>query len=161
VAFYLQISSIKGSVTEGKHKGWIKLDSMDLGNQRDIYVKPGSSADREYSFPKISDLILTKELDVSSPYLYQKSLTGESLDKVVIQACNLSNNQVYLEYTLSDVMISHYDLSGISPDDHDHLKETVHLNFTKVQMKYVPTSASGQAGSQVVAGYDIGTAGKL
>ena len=51
-----------------------------------MYVKPGSASDREYSVPSISDLILTKELDASSPYLYQKSLMGESLGKVVIQA---------------------------------------------------------------------------
>ena len=68
---------------------------------------------------------------------------------------------MYLEYTLSDVVISHYDLSGIAPEDHDHFKETVHLNFTKVQMKYVPTNAGGKSGSPIISGYDIGAASKL
>jgi type VI secretion system secreted protein Hcp len=162
VAFYLQIPGIKGSATEVKHKDWVKADSIDLGNRRNIHVRPGSSNDREFSAPTISDLILTKELDASSPYLYQKSLTGESLGKVIIQACNLSkNDHVYLEYTIYDVMISHYDISGVSPEDHDDFKETIHLNFTKVQMKYVPQSANGQMGSQIISGYDIGQASKL
>ena len=162
MAFYLQIPSIKGSATHDKHKGWIKLDSLDLCNERSLYVKPGSSADREYSTPKISDITLTKELDASSPYLYQHSIAGDSLGKVVIQACNISNgDHVYLEYTFYDAMISHYEICGISPTDKDDLKETIRINYTKVQMKYVPQDASGRSGSPVITGYDIGKAEKL
>ena len=162
MAFYLQIPSIKGSVTDSKHKGWIKVDSLDLCNERSIHVEPGSGANREYSTPRISDLILAKELDASSPYLFQKSLTGSTLGKIVIQACNISNNkQVYLEYTLHDALISHYHISGVSPDDHDSCKEMVHLNFTKVQMKYIPQGANGKSSSPLISGYDIGEAQKM
>jgi type VI secretion system secreted protein Hcp len=162
MAFYLQIPNIKGSVTDSKYKGWIKVDSLDLCNERSIHVKVGSSSDREYSMPKISDMTLTKELDASSPYLYQNSLVGDSLGKIVIQACNVSkDNHVYLEYTLYDAMISHYDICGASPNDHDDLKETIQLNFTKVQMKYVSQDAGGRSGSPIVTGYDLGAATKL
>jgi type VI secretion system secreted protein Hcp len=162
MAFYLQIPKIKGSATHEKHKGWIKLDSLDLCNNRPMHVNLGSGADRDYSRPQISDVTLVKELDASSPYLYQNSFEGKSLDKVIIHACNVSKgNHVYLEYTLYDAMISYYDICGSSANDQDDLRETIKINFTKIQMKYISQDASGRPGTPTVTGFDIRAATKL
>jgi len=161
---YMKIPNIQGSTTEKTHSGWIELKSMDFGTHRNISVQPGSVSDRENYILRISDFSVTKILDQSSPELFEASCVGASNGTVIIQACRTSPNGFddYLQYTLSDAIISHYDINGFSSDsESDEPVETVRLNFTKIEMKYVPRDSSNRSGSPVICGYDIEKATKL
>ena len=101
-------------------------------------------------------------MDKASPKLFEESCTGTSLGDVTIHACRTSDGlDEYLEYKLSNVIVSHYDVSAADNGENDDLLETVHLNFTKVQMKYIPRNANNQSESPIIAGYSLETASKL
>lgn len=163
MSVYMQVKNINGSVTSKGHEKWILLDSFDLGISRNVTIKIGSAQDREHGVPKISDFIITKTLDMSSPYLFEQSLVGTSLGDVKIDACGASNDSdKYLQYTFSDVIVSHYDINGISSDNsNDKPIETLRLNFTKIEMKYIPRNSNNVALSPISAGYNITTATKI
>ncbi len=59
------------------------------------------------------------------------------------------------DYILEDTIISHYDVTGIDSDETSELLETVHLNFTKLQMKFIPRDANNQPEGPLVSGYDL------
>ncbi len=62
---------------------------------------------------------------------------------------------------LSNVMLSHYDISSHSPKATDMLMETLHLNFTQAQMKFVPRDASNTEKNPIIAGFDLEKAAKM
>jgi type VI secretion system secreted protein Hcp len=158
-----QVKNIDGDVTSKGHEKWILLDSFDLGIARNVITKVGNVQDREHGIPKISDFIITKNLDKASPYLFEQSLVGTSLGDVKIDACGASDgSDKYLQYTFSDVIVSHYDINGISSEDsNDKPVETLRLNFTKVEMKYIPRNSKNEPLSPVSTGYDIEKASKI
>jgi type VI secretion system secreted protein Hcp len=163
MAIYLQIKSIPGNATSLGHENWIELNSFDAGVSRHIVVKPGRGTDREKGLASLTDFVITKTIDKSSPYLFQASCTGGSLGTVKLNACGGSNNlDQYLQYTLSDVIISHYDINGISDKENDlRPHETLHLNFTKIEMSYVPRSSDNKPQSPINTGYDVSTSSKI
>jgi len=162
MAIYMQLSNIQGSVSTKGFEHMIELDSFDLGTSRNIKNKVGHQSDREYGVPNISDFIVSKMLDKSSPYLFEASLVGDSLGEVKIYACGSSgNSDKYLEYTFSDAMLSHYSIAGTANKEVDEKPyEILHLNFTKVEMKYIPRNSSNQALAPISAGYNLVTATK-
>ena len=163
MAIYLQIKSIPGDVTSKGHESWIELNSFDAGVSRRVTVKPGHVSDRENGLPTMTDFIVTKLIDKASPYLFQASCTGGSIGTIKIDACGASGEtDKYLQYSLSDVIISRYDINGVS-DKEANLKphETLHLNFTKIEMSYIPRSGENKPQSPISTGYDIETATKI
>lgn len=163
MSFYLQAKNINGSVTTQGHEQWVELKSFDTGVSRNITVRSGHVTDRETGSPKIGDFVITKELDKSSPHFYEASLVGTSLGEVRIDACGASSDaNKYLQYTLSDVMVSHYDISGGAEEgSSDKPIETLHLNFVKVEMKYVPRNSANKTLAPISVGYDVEKATSL
>jgi type VI secretion system secreted protein Hcp len=163
VSFYLKIKNIDGDVTSKGHEKSIRLKSMVFGVVRNLSVRPGHTSDREAGSPKIGDLVVTKIVDKSSPYLFEASCAYNSLGQVTIDACGSSKDtEKYLQYVLSDAMISAYEINGISDDeDEEKFIETIHLNFTKVEMKYIPHNSENKPLAPISAGYDIEKATKI
>lgn len=140
----------------------MQVESLDFGTHRDIHVQPGRVTDRETNLTHIGDFVVSKHIDKASPHLFVHSCTGATLGTVIIHACHTSDDgSPYLVYTLDNVMLSHYDISGNSPEATDMLMETLHLNFTKAQMKFVPRDASNKPQSPIIAGFDLEKATKV
>ncbi len=66
-----------------------------------------------------------------------------------------TDSDPYLVYTLNNVILNHYDISGSSPKSTDMLMETLFLNFTQAQMKFVPRDSSNNAQNPIIAGFDL------
>jgi type VI secretion system secreted protein Hcp len=59
----------------------------------------------------------------------------------------------YLEYTLSNVLISNYKVASAG----DRPAEEITLDFTKMEMKYTAYDSNHAAESPLIASYDIAT----
>src|SRR5256885_387641 len=59
--------TIRGSVPEGQHIGWVHVDSFSLGTGRSINTPVGSTSKREVASPNLSEIQIIKKMDVS-PY---------------------------------------------------------------------------------------------
>ncbi len=151
---YMQIDGIKGSVTETKHKDWIQLNSFQWGVGRAISSPVGNTSDRESSAPSLSEISVTKELDIASVGLFHMSLGGaEGKDVTLdfVQTGTKEAGRVYLQLKLSQVLISGYSVSSGG----DRPSESVSLNYTKIHEEYTPAPAENKPGTSTKAEYDL------
>lgn len=158
MALYMKIDGISGDVTAKGHEKWIDCGSLQWGVGRGIGSPVGRGAERESTAPSISELVVSKEMDAASPYIFLESCIGKT-KKVDFHFVKTDGGQLvtYLEYKLTNALISGYSVSsgGEKPS------ESISFNFTKVEMKYTPQKGDANAGSPVTAGYDLATATKV
>ena len=152
MAIYLEYDGIKGDATHDEHKDWITCESVDWGVGRAISTPVGSAKNREASEPSVAEVTVSKEMDSSSVYLFQESCTGQKGKTVKIHLVSTgSPGATYLEYTLTNALVSGYSVSSGG----DRPTESVTLNYTKLEMKYVPLDKDNKPGSPVTKGYDL------
>ena len=161
MSFFMKVNNATGSAEDKNHQGWIKLESMDFGVHRNISIRPGMGQDRSSSMPGIGEFVVTKGMDMASPFLFEKSYLGTSLGQVIIHASSSADTSEYLEYQLQDVILGHYDVNGAVADEQDLLVETLHLNFTQIQMKYAPRNANHVLGNPIITGYNVMQAAQI
>jgi len=70
---YMKYPGVEGT-GKGNHKGWIELQSAQLGVHRNVKDPTGSSTNREASVPSVSEIVVTKDLDIASSGLVQEAL---------------------------------------------------------------------------------------
>jgi type VI secretion system secreted protein Hcp len=152
MAIYVKFGDIKGSVTTQGFKDWIEVNSFQFGIGRAISSAARSAANRESSEPSISEVVLTKAMDVASPKLFLDAVAGEMASKVEIKFTTTTKNEVkeFLSYELTDTGLSGYSVSSGG----DMPTESLSLNFTKIMMAYTGMD-SKTSGSAERLGYDL------
>jgi type VI secretion system secreted protein Hcp len=157
MAIYMQFEGINGHVTAAGHEKWIELGSAQFGVGRGIGAPTGSDSNRESSAPNISEIVVTKPTDETSPLVFQEAVAGKGKKVVLHWVRTTSGNlETYLEVTLTNVLISGYSISSGG----DAPSESISLNFTKIEMKYTPYNADHSKGTPVPAAYDLAKAAK-
>jgi type VI secretion system secreted protein Hcp len=161
MAAYLKYEAIKKGESKAKghegDKGWIEVGSVQFGVGRGISTPVGMSSKREASAPNVSEIVLTKLMDSTSPLIYQESLRGVAC-KAFLDLVETHEEQLetYLALTLENCMISSYTCSSGG----DRPSESFSLNFTKIEYKYTPYDDKHKAGTPVPVTYDLTTATK-
>jgi type VI secretion system secreted protein Hcp len=152
---YIQIDGIKGESTAKGYEGWIEVGSAQWGVGRAISSPAGGN--REASAPSISEISLTKTLDSTSPALFLNAVGGGAPGGVTVKLrlVDTTAGTVFYELTLSNVLVSSQSNSA-SPGD-GRPQESISLNFTKIEVAYIPTDAKGTPGTPVRNGYDLAT----
>jgi type VI secretion system secreted protein Hcp len=153
VAIYLKYGSVNGSVTTDGFKNWIELGSFQWGVGRSVNSPTGSSDTREGSEPSISEIVVTKRMDKSSPQLWQDACGGDFSKDVTIAMTTTTKDKVetFVEYTLKETGLSGYSSSGSGADAPS---ESLSLNFAQVTWKYTGRD-SKIAGTPEVVGWDL------
>jgi type VI secretion system secreted protein Hcp len=152
---YVQYAAIKGDVTESTHAGWIEVNSFQWGVGRGISSPTGGSSDREASAPSVSEIVVTKPMDLATTNVLDEALEGEGKD-VTIDFCKTDKGQlvVYLSYVMNNTMISGYSLSSGG----DRPQESLSFNFTKIACTAKTVDPTNAEGSPATVTYDIGLA---
>lgn len=154
MSILVKFDGIDGEATEQGHAKWIAVHSLQFGFGRGISTPQGNAAHRETSAPSVSEIIVTKEMDAASSKLFTSSLTEVEGKEVKIDLCRTGGSGgliVYATYTLTNALISGYSVSSGG----DRPTESVSLNFTKLEYKYVPFDAKNKAGTPVTVSYDL------
>jgi len=151
---YMKYNEIDGGVkTEGYVK-WIELHSLEWTATRKVNMTMGQPADRSVTWPDVSEITVTKSMDVSSNRLLEEALGGTLTGTVEIALCSVRNkNMVELaQYTMSNTGITVYasSTSGDTP------METLRLNFTQIAVKYTSLNRTLN-GNPRVSTYDLAT----
>jgi type VI secretion system secreted protein Hcp len=152
---YVKYNNIPGDVTAAGHEKWIEVNSFQWGVGRGISSPTGGSSDREASAPSVSEIVVTKPIDIASAKLLDESLEGEGED-VTIDFCKTDKGQlnVYLSYTMNNTMISGYSISSGG----DRPQESLSFSFTKIACRDVSLGAKNEDGSPATVTYDVGLA---
>ena len=153
MAIYMKYGSIKGPVTTEGFKDWIELNSFQWGVGRSIGTAARGSYSREHSEPSISEVVVTKLTDISSPKLFLDSVAGKLDSKVEVKFTTTAKGKVetFMTYKMENTGISGYSLSSGG----DMPMESLSLNFTKITSTFT-AHEPGVTGSPETVGYDLG-----
>jgi type VI secretion system secreted protein Hcp len=110
--------------------GSFTILSLSLGTSNPTAVT-GNAASRA----RISDIVITKSVDKSSPSLQRACVNGTHFPKVTIEL--RKGGKVYLTYTLKDVLVSSFDVSG---HGNANPTETVSFSYAKLAIVYTKQS---------------------
>lgn len=158
MSIYLKLGSIEGGVTEKGHEKWIEVTSMQFGTGRGIDMSVGSTTNRSATQPSISEITMNKMLDKSSNNLFYEAVIGKGVEaKIHFTRSEGEKMETYLEYTLEAAMVSSYSVSSGG----DVPSEAISLNYTKIEMRYLPTKTDGTLDGAVTAGYNLTTGEKI
>ena len=136
---YLKIGDVKGEATDAKHSEWIAASSFQFGAGIGI-TRTGT--DVSFGKPSVSELVITKKLDRSSPELFLGCVTGKRHTTVILELQRSGTYSPFYRITLSDVLVSGISNSGASGGD-DKPAESVSLNFAKIKIEYFVQDAKG------------------
>ncbi|BDT60828.1 type VI secretion system effector [Massilia varians] len=151
---YLQIDGIKGESTDDKHKNWIEvskvLGSVHQPRASTVSTAGGMTAGKA----TLSDIMLEKLADLSSPLLWQHCAMGKTIPKAVFEFMRSDGDGkpiCYERITLANVMISNvtYDSGGGGI-----MKEVVQLSYSRINWEHVKQSIRGGTDGSTLGGWD-------
>ena len=149
---YMKAYPIKGPATAPGFQNDIPLTSMQFGLAKPVVT---TSTGEETGRPNFSDLSIAKQMDISSPLLLQNTLFGRSFPTVEIFLTTTSTGKIftYNHITLTNVIISHYAVSGAG----DNPAEELGLNYEKISTQYTQQNPDGSAGQTLSSCWDLVT----
>jgi type VI secretion system secreted protein Hcp len=157
---YMNFEGIEGQVTAVGFEKQIELESFQLGVNRHISTG-GHGGNREAAAPSVSEVVITKSQDGASADLFKGALFGEG-KKVVITFCKTSTDgksmQTFLVVTMEHTLISSYSVSGHGGHGGGRPMESLALNFTKIEYKYVESDEKNKAAKPKIATWDLSKA---
>lgn len=162
MAIYMKLDpgmgDVAGESTETGHVGWIELTSMQWGSMRNIITHVGAGSTRELSQPSCQDVNVTKRTDKASVALFKGALAGKAgLCEIHMTQTIGAAPRTYLELKLENTLISSYSISG----SEGWMDESLSLNFTKIEYRYIPHDDAGVAAGPKTGFFDLqlGTTG--
>ncbi|MNO91407.1 hypothetical protein D3C76_829490 [compost metagenome] len=102
----------------------------------------------------VSQIMLTKRIDISSPDLWIQATVGASLGKAVVHSMHAvgSGDQpaTYMTLTLADAVISHYGVEIMA----DGSRECIYISYSAMEYEYVQYDNSTKIGESKKS-YDL------
>ena len=147
---YLKLDGIEGESKDEAHQGWIDLSSFQFG-ATGPHIGPAGGDHERVSF---SDFTFTKFVDKSSPGLLFDTASATPIKDATIDVVKpgTDKSKAFLEYKLSNVLISSYSTSGGSDDNRP--TESVSMSYAEIQMEYFPQK-NGTFDNPVFMEWDI------
>jgi type VI secretion system secreted protein Hcp len=151
VDYFLKIDGIEGESTDDRHKGEIEIESFSWGaTQTGGAAHGGGGGAGKVS---MQDFNLTKRVSKASPTLFLSCATGQHLKQAVLIGRKAGENQQeFLKYTLTDVLISSYQEQGTAGDELP--VDSFSLDFAKIEFQVTTQRPDGSAGDVVKASWD-------
>jgi type VI secretion system secreted protein Hcp len=153
VDYFLKIDGIEGESQDSKHAKEIELESWSWGETQTgtQSIGGGGGAGKV----AMQDFNFTMRVNKASPKLMLACATGQHIPKVVLTCRKAGGEQQeYLMWTFSDVLISSYQSGGKIKDD-VLPTDKISLNFAKIEVEYKEQKPDGTLGGAVKAGYDV------
>jgi type VI secretion system secreted protein Hcp len=153
VDYFLKIDGVDGESEDSKHKAEIQLESWTFGetNTGTSSYGGGMGAGKV----QMQDFHFTMKVNKATPKLFLFCATGEHVKKAVLTCRKAGKEQQeYLKWTFSDLLISSYQTGGHGSSDVVPLDQ-ISLNFSKVEVEYKEQKADGTLGGPIKAGYDL------
>jgi type VI secretion system secreted protein Hcp len=152
VDYFLKIDGIQGESQDAKHKGEIQVESFHWGasNGGSFSFGGGGGAGKA----QMQDFSFVMQVNKASPKLMLACATGQHIKQAILTCRKAGKEQQeYLKYTFSDILVSSYNTSGsageVIPTD------SITLNYAKIEYEYKEQNAQGGIGGAIKASYDL------
>jgi type VI secretion system secreted protein Hcp len=152
VDYFLKIDGIEGESQDSKHKQEIEIQSFSFGaTQTGSFAAGGGGGAGKVH---MQDFHFTVPVNKASPKLMLACASGQHIKKAVLTVRKAGKEQQeYLKYTFSDILVSSYQTGGgggdVMPVDQ------ISLNFAKIEQEYKEQKADGTLAGSVKAGWDL------
>ena len=153
VDYFLKIEGIDGESADAKHKGEIDLDSWTCGESQGGTMAFGGGGGA--GKVQMQDFHFTMKVNKATPKLILACASGEHIKKAVLTCRKAGKEQQeFLKYTFSDILISSYQTGGASnggviPNDQ------IAFNYGKMEVEYKEQKADGTMGGPIKTGWDL------
>ena len=154
---FLKVEGIPGESKDHAHKDWIEV----LSFSHHITQRPsgaastagGAGAERCDHGP----FTIVKALDKASPKLAEACCGGDHIKNVTLSLNRAGGDKLqYMEYKLSDAMITSVSPGGAAQGSETLPLEEVSFVYAKIEWKYTQQKRSdGAGGGQVATGWDV------
>jgi type VI secretion system Hcp family effector len=156
---FIKISSIKGESQDFHHPGWIEVVKYGFAVGQQISRTTGSCGGATAQRSDFSEFVFKKELDVSSPLLSLACAEGRHVDKVILDVCGASGEEMsFMQYELRNCLISHVS----TLHKHYFAMEIVRIDFGKIYWIYTRQNRTGgSAMGRIACGWNRETNSKM
>jgi len=154
-SWFLKIDGIDGESTDVSHKDEIDVLSWSWGVTHPTGGTGSGGGGGGAGKAAFQDFHFVARISKASPMLFLSSATGthhKSAALSGVRSAGKSKSADFLQYKLSDVVVTsdqHSDSDGGVPI------EQFSLNYSKIEVSYVPQTATGKVGVPVQAGFDV------
>jgi type VI secretion system secreted protein Hcp len=151
---FLKIKTIDGESTDEKHKDWIEILSFNWGLSQPTSGSSSSGGARSAERANHSNFTIMKTMDKATPKLSLALCKGEHIPEVIVSLHRATGEkQKYMEYKMSDVMITSFQENG---SDGGIPMECVSFDYAKIDMNYTVTDhKTGKPSGNVTANWDV------
>ncbi len=137
---FLKVEGIDGECTDEAHKKWIELLSYSHGVSQPGSGSVSSGGARSAERCDHQDFSVVKSLDKTSPKLNLFCCNGKHIPTVTVELCRATENkQKYMEYKMSDVIVSSVRPGGSAQGGEALPLEEVSFNYGKIEWIYTET----------------------
>ena len=151
---FVQIDGIEGESTDSKHSGWIEATNYNTGVSQKVSTTASSAGGATAERADIKSFTFTKQIDSSSPKLFQACAAGTHFDKITIALHRAGGDDKvkFLEYELSNCIICDVSTNGGGTFP----SESVSINFGKIIITYAKQKREGGGlAGNISAGWDL------
>lgn len=153
---FLKVDGLEGESGDLKHKGEIEVTSFSWGVTQAITGTVSSSGTFTGQRADLSPLVIQKYFDKASPKAAQACASGEHFASAILVLCRATGDkQPYMEYKLTDVLISSVQVGGAGEGGVP--TESWSLHYGKIEMKYTVIGTDGRPGGNVSGGWNLAT----
>jgi type VI secretion system secreted protein Hcp len=154
---FIKISTVPGESTDDKHKDWIEILSYSWGVSQLSTGSSSSGGARSAERCNHQDFSIIHTLDKASPKLFLACCKGEHIPEVKVELCRATGDKTkYMEYKLTDVIISAVKPDGSRGATETLPLETVSFNYSKIELIYTETDhKTGKPKGDVKASWDL------
>jgi type VI secretion system secreted protein Hcp len=153
---FLKIDGIPGESTDDKHKDWVEILSYSHGLSQPATGSASSGGARTAERCNHQDFSVVKTLDKASPKLALFCCNGKHIPKVTVELCRATEDKTkYMEYLLTDVIVSSVRPGGSAQGGETLPLEEVSFNYGKIEWTYTATDhKTGKPAGDVKANWD-------
>ncbi len=157
IDMFLKLSTIPGESQDDKHKEWIEILSYSHGVSQRSAGSRSSGGAASSGRCDHSDLSVVKTLDKASPKLALACCKGDHIPEVKLELCRATGDkQKYMEYKLTDVIVSGVRPGGSAQGGDSLPLEEVAFNYGKIEWIYTETDhKTGKGKGDVKTHWDV------
>ena len=153
---FLKLDGIPGESTDEKHKDWIEILSYSSGVSQPAVAGRSAGGAASSGRVNMQDFSIVHTLDKASPKLFLSCCKGDHIKVVTLELCRATGDkQKYMEYKMSDVLVSSVRPGGSSKSGDSLPLEEVSFNYGKIEITYTQTDQTGKPKGDVKANWDL------
>ena len=156
---FLNVADIPGESTDDAHGDWIEILSYSSGVSQTASASASTGGGASAERADFQDFSIVKALDKASPKLALACANGTHISEVVLELCRAGGEKLkYMEYKLTDCIVSSCRPGGSSGGAETLPLEEVSFNYGKIEWTYTQQQrADGSGGGNVSAGWNLET----